>query len=108
VDELLQRLQAIGLDPAKAREVVGTVRAFLEEKLPGPVANQLDSFLTGAPETMQSFLGKLPLDQLSLDQLPLDKLSLDKLPGDLGAMVQGLLGGAGGRGQGGQGGQSPT
>lgn len=98
MDELLQRLQGIGLDPAKAGEVVATVRSFLEEKLPGPVASQLDSFLTGAPETMQSFLGKLPLDQLSLEQLPLDKLSLDKLPGDLGAMVQGLLGGAGGRG----------
>jgi hypothetical protein len=98
VDELLQRLQGIGLDPAKAREVVATVRSFLEEKLPGPVASQLDSFLTGAPETMQSFLGKLPLDQLSLDQLPLDKLPIDKLPADLGAMVTGLLGGAGGGG----------
>jgi hypothetical protein len=99
VDELLQRLQGIGLEPAKAREAVATVRAFLEEKLPGPVASQLDSFLTGAPETMQSFLGKLPLDQLSLDQLPLDKLPLDRLPGDLADRVKGLFGGATGGGQ---------
>jgi hypothetical protein len=99
VDELLQRLQGIGLDPAKAREVVATVRSFLEEKLPGPVSSQLDSFLTGAPETMQSFLGKLPLDQLSLDQLPLDQLPLDRLPGDLAERITGLLGGLGGGGR---------
>jgi hypothetical protein len=83
VDELLQRLQGIGLEPAKAREAVATVRAFLEEKLPDPIASQLDSFLTGAPETMQSFLGKLPVDQLPVD----------RLPGDLADRVKGLLGG---------------
>lgn len=80
MDELLQRLQATGLSPEKAREVLGTVRTFLEEKLPGPVAGQLDSFLSGAPETMSSFLAKLPVDQL---------------PGGLGDRITGLFGGGG-------------
>jgi hypothetical protein len=78
VDELLDRLKAIGLEPAKAQEVVATVRAFLEEKLPDPIAAKLDSFLSGAPETMESLLAKLPTDAL---------------PGDLGGKLKGLFGG---------------
>jgi hypothetical protein len=78
MDELLQRLQATGLSPEKAQEVLATVRTFLEEKLPGPVAGRLDSFLSGAPETMTSFMGKLPTDAL---------------PGGLGERVKDLFAG---------------
>jgi hypothetical protein len=78
MDELLQRLKGMGLDDAKADEVVKTVRAFLEEKLPDPIAAKLDDILTGSPETMDSLLGKLPTDAL---------------PKDLGGKLKGLLGG---------------
>jgi hypothetical protein len=78
MDELLERLEALGLEPDKAREVIATVRGFLDEKLPDPIAARLDSFLSGAPETMESMLGKLPIDAL---------------PGDLGNKLKGFLGG---------------
>ena len=78
MDELLERLQGLGLDDAKAREVVTTVRGFLEEKLPDPIAAKLDDILSGSPEDMQSLLGKLPSDAL---------------PQDLGDRFKGLLGG---------------
>ena len=78
MDELMQRLQGLGLDDAKAREVVSTVRAFLEEKLPDPIAAKLDDILSGSPENMESLLGKLPSDAL---------------PQDLGGKFKGLLGG---------------
>lgn len=78
MDELLQRLKGMGLDDAKAGEVIQTVRAFLEEKLPDPIASKLDDVLSGNPETMDSLLGKLPTDAL---------------PKDLGGKLKGLLGG---------------
>ena len=78
MDELLQRLKGMGLDDAKASEVVSTVRAFLEEKLPDPIAAKLDDILSGSPETMESMLGKLPSDAL---------------PKDVGGKLKGLLGG---------------
>ncbi|MFO7960591.1 MAG: hypothetical protein R6U94_06575 [Nitriliruptoraceae bacterium] len=78
MDELLQRLKGMGLDDAKAGEVIQTVRAFLEEKLPDPIAAKLDDVLSGNPETMDSLLGKLPTDAL---------------PKDLGGKLKGLLGG---------------
>ena len=78
MDELLQRLKGMGLDDAKASEVVSTVRAFLEEKLPDPIAAKLDDILSGSPETMESMLGKVPSDAL---------------PKDVGGKLKGLLGG---------------
>jgi hypothetical protein len=78
VDELLQRLKGMGLDDAKADEVITTVRAFLEEKLPAPIADKLDDILTGSPETMESLLDKVPADAL---------------PGDLGGKLKGMFGG---------------
>lgn len=78
MDELLQRLKGMGLDDAKADEVITTVRAFLEEKLPDPIAAKLDDILTGSPETMESMLDKVPADAL---------------PKDLGGKLKGLLGG---------------
>jgi hypothetical protein len=78
MDELLERLQGMGLDDEKAQEVIGAVRSFLEEKLPDPIAAKLDEILSGSPETMQSLLDKVPTDAL---------------PGDLGGQLKGLLGG---------------
>lgn len=78
MDELLQRLEGLGLDDGKAQQVVSTVRSFLEEKLPDPIAARLDEILSGSPETMDSLLGKLPSDAL---------------PGDLGGKLKGMFGG---------------
>ncbi len=78
MDELLKRIEGLGLPADKAQEVVKTVRNFLEEKLPDPIAAKLDSILSGAPETMNSLLEKLPAD---------------KLPGGLGEKLGGFLGG---------------
>ena len=78
MDELLQRLKGMVLDDTKASEVVSTVRAFLEEKLPDPIAAKLDDILSGSPETMESMLGKVPSDAL---------------PKDVGGKLKGLLGG---------------
>lgn len=78
MDELLQRLKGMGLDDAKADEVIATVRAFLEEKLPDPIADKLDDILTGDSETMESLLDKVPTDAL---------------PGGLGGKLKGMLGG---------------
>ena len=48
MDELIQQVaQRTGLAPDKARTAVDTVLGFLKNKLPGPVAGQLDSALSG-------------------------------------------------------------
>ncbi len=78
MDELLQRLKGMGLEGDTAEEVIATVRAFLEEKLPDPIADKLDDILTGSPESMESLLDRIPSDQL---------------PGDLGGKLKGMLGG---------------
>jgi uncharacterized protein (DUF2267 family) len=36
-----------GLDAGKAKEAVDAVLSFLKEKLPSPIAGQLDSLLSG-------------------------------------------------------------
>lgn len=77
MDELLKRIEGLGISPDKAKEVITTVRTFLEEKLPDPIADKLDSILSGAPETMNSLLEKLPAD---------------KLPAGLGEKLGGLFG----------------
>ncbi len=78
MDELLKKIQDLGISPEKAQEVIKTVRGFLEDKLPDPIANKLDAILSGAPETMTSLLEKLPAD---------------KLPGGLGDKLGGMFGG---------------
>ena len=48
MDELIQQLKSrVGLDDAKAQSAVQTVMEFLKQRLPGPVASQLDSALSG-------------------------------------------------------------
>ena len=48
MDELIQQVaQRTGLAPDKARTAVDTVLGFLKNKLPGPVAGQLENALSG-------------------------------------------------------------
>ena len=48
MNELIQQLKSrVGLDDDKARSAVQTVMEFLKQRLPGPVASQLDSAISG-------------------------------------------------------------
>jgi uncharacterized protein (DUF2267 family) len=48
MDELINQVaQRTGLAPDKARTAVDTVLGFLKTRLPGPIASQLDSALSG-------------------------------------------------------------
>lgn len=48
MDELINQVaQRTGLAPDKARTAVDTVVGFLKNRLPGPVASQLDSAMSG-------------------------------------------------------------
>jgi uncharacterized protein (DUF2267 family) len=48
MDELVNQVaQRTGLAPDKARMAVETVLGFLKTRLPGPIASQLDSALSG-------------------------------------------------------------
>jgi hypothetical protein len=48
MDELINQVaQRTGLAPDKARTAVDTVLGFLKNKLPAPVASQLDGALSG-------------------------------------------------------------
>ena len=78
MDELLARLNDLGLDEGKAAEVNETVRSFLEEKLPEELVVNLDDILSGERETMGSLLDKVPADAL---------------PANIRTRVRGILGG---------------
>lgn len=48
MDELINMVaQRTGLAPEKAKTAVDTVVGFLKDKLPGPLAGQIDSALAG-------------------------------------------------------------
>jgi uncharacterized protein (DUF2267 family) len=48
MNELIQQLKSrVGLDDEKAQSAVQTVMEFLKQRLPGPVASQLDSAISG-------------------------------------------------------------
>jgi hypothetical protein len=59
MDELRQRLTGIGLDDGKAGEVLETVKTFLQEKLPEPIASKLDDILSG-DVSLSSLTDSLP------------------------------------------------
>lgn len=60
MDELLQRLKGTGLDDGKAGEVLETVKAFLQEKLPEPIASKLDDILSGDAASLSNLTDALP------------------------------------------------
>lgn len=48
MDELVNQVsQRTGLPPDQARQAVDAVLGFLKDKLPGPIASQLDGFIGG-------------------------------------------------------------
>ena len=48
MNELIQQLKSrVGLDDDKARSAIQTVVEFLKQRLPAPVASQLDSAISG-------------------------------------------------------------
>lgn len=58
MDELVNQVaQRTGLAPDKARTAVDTVLGFLKTRLPGPIASQLDSALSGQGGGMAGGLG---------------------------------------------------
>lgn len=59
MNELIEQLKSrVGLDDDKARSVAQTVLEFLKQRLPEPVAGQLDSAISGGGvEGMKDKLG---------------------------------------------------
>lgn len=64
MNELVEQLKSrVGLDDQKAQAAAETVIQFLKQRLPGPLASQLDSFVSGgglksAEEKLGGFLDK--------------------------------------------------
>jgi hypothetical protein len=55
MDELVRLVsQKTGLAEDKARDAVMTVLGFLKDRLPAPIAGQLDGILSGAGSGMQN------------------------------------------------------
>ena len=49
MDELIKRVtEKTGISEDQARTAVNTVTGFLKEKLPAPIAGQIDNLLSGA------------------------------------------------------------
>ena len=54
MDELIQQVATkVGIDANQAKGAVDTVLAFLKERLPAPIAAQLDSVLAGGAAGLQ-------------------------------------------------------
>jgi len=60
MDELLQRLKSVGLDDGKAGEVLETVKGFLKEKMPEPIASKLDDIMSGDMSSLSSLTDSIP------------------------------------------------
>ena len=64
MDELIQQLKSrVGLNDNQAQSSIQTVVEFLKQRLPGPVASQLDSAISGGgigslKEKAEGILGK--------------------------------------------------
>lgn len=49
MDELLKMVQdKAGISPEQAQAAITTVMGFVKDKLPGPIADQLEGFLDGS------------------------------------------------------------
>lgn len=58
MNEVIQRLiERTGLPEDKAATAVDTVIGFLKEKLPGPIASQLDGIMGGQSSAMDKLGG---------------------------------------------------
>lgn len=60
MDELIKQVsQRAGISEDKAREAVNTVVGFLKERLPAPIAGQVDGVLDGAGGTIAGVGGAI-------------------------------------------------
>lgn len=61
MDELIKLVtQKAGISPDQAKAAIDTVMKFLKDKLPGPIAGQIEGVLKGAPvEEISKKLGGL-------------------------------------------------
>ena len=58
MDELIKRItEKTGISEDQARSAITTVSGFLKEKLPAPIAGQIDNVLSGAGGGMADKLG---------------------------------------------------
>jgi hypothetical protein len=58
MNELIEQLKSrVGLDDNKAHSAAQTVLDFLKQRLPAPVASQLDSALSGGVEGIKDQIG---------------------------------------------------
>ncbi len=58
MDELIKRItEKTGISEDQARSAVNTVAGFLKEKLPAPLAGQVDNVLSGAGGGMADTFG---------------------------------------------------
>ncbi len=74
MEELVKRLQdKVGLEPEKAQQAAMTALGFIKDKLPGPLAEQVEKVLAGGPDAIADLA--------------------DKIPGGVGDALGGLLGG---------------
>jgi hypothetical protein len=59
MDELIRQVvEKTGISETQARTAVETVAGFLKERLPAPVAGQVDGALGGAPGAVGGLAGK--------------------------------------------------
>ena len=59
MDELIKRItEKTGISEDQARSAVSTVTGFLKEKLPAPIAGQIDNVLSGAGGAVTDKLGE--------------------------------------------------
>ena len=61
MDELIKQVaQKVGISEEQAKQAVAQVVAFLKQKLPAPIASQIDSVLGGSgPADISKSLGGL-------------------------------------------------
>ena len=58
MDELIKRItEKTGISEDQARSAINTVSGFLKEKLPAPIAGQIDNVLSGGGGGMSDTLG---------------------------------------------------
>ena len=58
MDELIKRItEKTGISEDQARSAITTVAGFLKERLPGPIAGQVDNVLSGAGGGITDTLG---------------------------------------------------
>jgi uncharacterized protein (DUF2267 family) len=60
MDELVKMVsKKVGISEAQAKQAVETVMAFLKDKLPAPIADQLDAVLEGDVSGLGDLAGGL-------------------------------------------------